>query len=242
MFNNKIFGNIHSFENFSTFDGPGIRFVIFMQGCFMKCKFCHNVDMLKLNIGKNLSSDYIIKKSLKFKEYWGENGGITVSGGEPLLQLEFLIDLFIKAKKKKINTVIDTSGILFKKSKKFSILLKYTDLFLIDIKHIDEKEHKKLTGFSNKNILNMLKYLSKKKKNVWIRHVLIPKYTDFDIYLIKLKKFIKTLNNIKKIEILPYTDIGKYKWYKLGLKYELENIKSPTIERIVNAKKILEIL
>lgn len=236
-------GLIHSTESFGSVDGPGVRFVVFMQGCKMRCKYCHNPDTWFSDKGEWTTSDDLLNKALRYKSYWKSNGGITVSGGEPLLQIDFLIDFLKKAKEQNIHTVIDTSGNPFTKSEpfisKFNELLKYTDLFLLDLKHIDNEHHKKLTAQENTNILEMAEYLSQVNKPVWIRHVLVPNFTDDDNYLKKLRSFIDTLSNVEKVEILPYHSFGEYKWQELNINYPLKGVPSPTEERIENAKQIL---
>lgn len=243
----EVKGRIHSTENFGTVDGPGVRFVIFSQGCRMRCQFCHNPDTWKIDDPKASlrSADDVLAEALKYQSYWGEKGGITVSGGEPLLQLDFLLDLFKKAKAKGIHTTIDTCGKPFTREEpffsKFEELMNYTDLLLFDIKHIDNEAHKRLTSQGNENILEMAKYLSEINKPVWIRHVLVPFRSDYDEYLIRLDAFIKTLNNVDKVEILPYHTMGKFKWDEMGLKYPLEGIEPPTDDRVQNAKNLLHV-
>ena len=236
-------GRISQIETFGSVDGPGIRFVIFTQGCKFRCKYCHNPETWNLNGGELVSSDELLNKALRYKAYWGKEGGITVSGGEPLLQIDFLIDLFQKAKALGINTCLDTSGGPFSLDKnylvKFDELLKYTDLILLDIKHINDQKHIDLTGKTNKNILELAKYLDNKNIPVWIRHVLVPTITDYDEYLIELRKFIDTLSNVKKVEVLPYHNLQIIKYNDLKIKYPLEDVDIPTEERIENAKKIL---
>ncbi len=236
-------GFVHSIETFGLVDGPGVRFIIFLSGCAMRCNFCHNPDTWNMSSGTLMSVDELIKKALRYKSYWGKDGGITVSGGEPLLQIDFLIELFREAKEKGIHTTLDTSGNPFKRDEvfiqKFDELLKYTDLILLDIKHIENGEHLKITKQSNENILDMAKYLSEVKKPVWIRHVLVPEYSDNDVYLKKLYEFIKSLENVEKVEVLPYHNLGMAKYEKLGIDYELKEIKPPTEERIANANAIL---
>ncbi|MCB5950685.1 pyruvate formate lyase-activating protein [Enterococcus sp. BWT-B8] len=239
-------GRIHSTENFGTVDGPGVRFIIFTQGCRMRCQFCHNPDTWKIGSGgKEVTTDEVLEEALKYRSYWGEKGGITVSGGEPLLQMNFLIDLFKKAKALGINTTLDTCGKPFTREEpffsQFQELMKYTDLILFDIKHIDNKQHKLLTSLGNENILEMAEYLSEINQPVWIRHVLVPERSDYDEYLIRLNDFVKTLNNVDKLEILPYHTMGKYKWDDLGLAYPLEGINPPTDDRVENAKKLLHV-
>lgn len=241
MENNK--GYVHSIETFGLVDGPGVRFIIFLSGCAMRCNFCHNPDTWDMTAGTLTSVDELIKKALRYKSYWGEDGGITVSGGEPLLQIDFLTELFKKAKENGVHTTLDTSGNPFKRDEsfmqKFDELMKYTDLILLDIKHIENDEHLKITKQPNENILDMAKYLSEIQKPVWIRHVLVPGYSDNDIYLKKLYEFIKDLKNVQKVEVLPYHTLGISKYEKLGMDYELKDVKPPTEERIANANEIL---
>lgn len=230
---------IHSFESFGTVDGPGIRFIVFMQGCPLKCKYCHNRDTWDTSGGTEYSIDDVIEKISHSKPYMNNsNGGVTISGGEPLLQVEFVTELFKKLKIMNIHTALDTSGSL-PVTEKIQELLKYTDLVLLDIKHIDNEKCIQLTGVPNTNTLNFAKYLSDNNIPMWIRQVLVPGFTDDENDLKQLKKFIDTLQSVEKVEILPYHDLGKFKWKELGEKYELENIKSPTQEQISKAKEIL---
>ncbi len=235
----RYYAKVHSIESFGTLDGPGIRFVLFLQGCSLKCKYCHNRDTWDINGGEYKSLDDIYNKIKKYKNYI-KNGGVTVTGGEPLLQYQFLIELFTKLKKQGIHTCIDTSGMVAL-TDKIKELIELTDLFLLDIKHIDSKKCKNLVGFSNEKELAFAKYLSNIGKHMWIRQVLIPGITDNKDDLIKLKEFISTLNTVDKIEILPYHTLGKYKWKDLGLPYELEDIPTATDDDINNAKAILGI-
>lgn len=236
-------GYIHSLESFGSVDGPGVRFVIFTSGCAMRCQFCHNPDTWKMQSGTPYTPDELIAKALKYRSYWGSEGGITVSGGEPLLQIDFLLELFEKAKEKGIHTVIDTSGQPFTRQEpffsKFQKLMEYTDLILLDLKQIDEEEHRILTGCTGKNILELAEYLSEIDKPVWIRHVLVPGGSDKDEYLDRLSTFIKTLNNVEKVEVLPYHTLGEYKWKELGMEYPLAGVEPPTKARIENAKRRL---
>ena len=190
--------------------------------------------------GDEVTADEILKRALRFKPYWGKDGGITISGGEPLLQIDFVIELFKKAKELGINTCIDTAGNPFTKEEpffsKFEELMKYTDLLLLDLKEINPTRHKDLTGFDNSNIIEMAKYLSEINKPVWIRHVLVPEHSDFDEDLDALGDFIDTLSNVDRVEILPYHTLGKFKWENLGIPYTLESISPPSAERIENAK------
>ncbi len=236
-------GFIHSIESFGSVDGPGIRFLIFLQGCPMRCQFCHNPDSWKTGVGEEKTVDELLDKAERFRSYWGDKGGITVSGGEALLQIDFLLELFEEAHRRGINTCLDTSaqpftrkGIFFDK---FERLMKVTDTVLLDIKHIDDVEHRKLTKHSNKNIIDCARYLDEIHKPVWIRHVLIPGITDRDEWLLLLSDFISTLSNVERIDVLPYHTLGVYKYEKLGIDYPLKGVDSPSPQRIENAKRIL---
>ena len=238
-------GKIHSTESFGAADGPGIRFIVFFKGCNMRCKYCHNPDTWYGGEFKEIDADELINTALRYKSYWGENGGITASGGEPLLQIDFLTEFFKKAKQKGIHTTLDTAGQPFNNSprflEKFDELMKYCDLVMLDIKEMNNTRHKELTGQSNENILQMAKYLSKIDKPMWIRYVLVPNNSDFDEDLASLNDFLKTLDNVKKVEILPYHTLGVFKWENLGLEYKLKDVLPPSDERIKNAKEILGI-
>lgn len=234
----RYYAKVHSFETFGAVDGPGIRFVLFLQGCHLQCKYCHNRDTWDMNNGSYKSLDEIFNKIINYKNYITPNGGVTVSGGEPLLQVKFLIELFTKLKKKKIHTCIDTSGMVTL-TDDIKHLLTLTDLVLLDIKHIDNEKCKELVGFDNKLELEFAKYLSNNNIPVWIRQVLVPGYTDDKNDLLKLRDFISSLNNVQKVEILPYHSLGKYKWSKLGLKYGLENVRDATSDDVKRAKTIL---
>ena len=240
----ELKGYIHQLESFGSVDGPGVRFIIFFAGCPLRCLYCHNPDTWHMKDGKLYSADELITEALSCKEYWGTRGGITVSGGDPLMQIDFLLELFTKAKEKGINTCIDTAGGPFRSEGKwfetFEKLMAVTDLLLMDIKHINEEEHIKLTGQTGKNIREMFAYLDKINKPIWIRHVLVPGYTDNDEYLIQTRDFIRTLHNVQRVEILPYHGLGAIKYKDLGIPYPLEKTESPTAERVENAKKILE--
>lgn len=238
-------GYIHSTESFGSVDGPGVRFIVFMQGCNMRCKYCHNPDTWDKNGGREVTADEVVKTALRYRTYWGKKGGITISGGEPLLQLDFLIELCKKCREQGISTVIDTAGKPFTREEpffsKFNELLKYTDLIMLDLKHIDSNDHKALTGFGNENILDLAQYLSEKNVPVWIRHVLVPGINDDDFSLNKLHKFIKTLKNVQRVEILPYHNLGEFKYEDLGIKYPLAGLRSPSKESIANAQRLLHI-
>ena len=236
-------GYVHSFETFGSVDGPGIRFVVFLAGCAMRCQYCHNPDTWNMQTGKKYYPQEIIEKALKYKPYWGNEGGLTVSGGEPLLQMDFLIELFRLAKRKGISTAIDTAGGPYSDNPlfqdRFDRLMHYTDVVLLDIKQMDPEKHKSLTGIDNKNILSMAMHLAELEKPLWVRHVLVPEKTDFDVDLKKLKGFMEALGNVEKVEVLPYHTLGAFKWKDLGMEYPLEGIEPPSQARVDNAIAIL---
>lgn len=235
---NKI-GNIHSYESFGTVDGPGIRFVLFLQGCPLRCKFCHNPDTWNMTEGKiKESAQETFEKIKKYKGYFGKKGGVTVTGGEPLLQSDFILELFKLCKKEGIHTVVDTSGYIF--NEKVKEVLEYTDLVLLDIKAIDEKVYKELTGVELKNTLEFAEYLNKTGKKMWLRHVVVPGITDDDELLDRLAQYAAKLGNIEKIEILPYHRLGEFKYKELGMKYALEGVEELSKERFDNAVSIFK--
>jgi len=237
---------VHSVETFGSVDGPGVRFVIFLQGCRMRCRYCHNADTWALQPDRPVSvrsADELIAQALRYRPYWGAEGGITVSGGEPLLQIDFLTELFQKAADKGINTCLDTALEPFTREGaffgRFNELMRCTDLVLADIKHIDPERHLWLTGKPNDNILDGISYLSEINKPVWIRHVLVPGVTDDDAYLRRTRSFIQTLSNVQRIEVLPYHSLGEFKWEELHIPYSLAGTEPPSVERVRNAENIL---
>ncbi|MGN1012475.1 MAG: pyruvate formate-lyase-activating protein [Clostridia bacterium] len=233
-------GRIHSFESLGAVDGPGIRFVIFMQGCSLRCKYCQNRDTWDIHGGTEYECDEIFEKILRYKSYIAPDGGVTISGGEPLLQASFLIELFNKLKKEGIHTCIDTSGNVAL-TEEIKRLIDLTDLFLLDIKCINDKVCKELTGVSNKKELEFARYLSDNNKKMWIRQVLVPAITDDEKDLKDLSEFIKSLNGVEKIEILKYHDLGRFKWENLKLKYPLENYRTANETDVKRAKEIMQI-
>ena len=239
-------GKIHSVFSGGTVDGPGRRFVVFMQGCPLRCKYCHNPDSWILSDGEERSVLDLTSEIIKYKNYYGQKGGLTVSGGEPLLQIDFVTALLKEVKTRGINTAVDTSGFTFDINdeecvKKHEELDKYTDLYLLDIKHIDSDAHKLITGVSNKNTLNYAKWLSDRGKRIWIRHVLVPNLTDDEESLTKLYDFIKTIN-VEKVEVLPYHTMGEVKYKNLGIEYPLKGTQPPSKEAVEKAKKILGVI
>ena len=237
----QIYGNIHSVESCGTVDGPGIRFVVFTQGCPMRCQYCHNPDTWDFKDNNRMSVEEIVKQYEGVKEFCA--GGLTVTGGEPMAQMEFVTELFKQLHAEGVNTALDTSGVLFNKDNtaKVDELMKYTSIVLLDIKHIDDEKCKRLVGSSNKKELEFARYLSDNNIKMWIRQVLVPGYTDDEEDLKKLKEFLRTLKTVEKVQILKYHSMGKYKWEKMGLKYELDGVRDATIEDEERAKKILEI-
>ena len=277
--NKQILGYIHSTESFGAVDGPGIRFVVFLQGCKMRCKYCHNPETWNLvadysrlysedlgeaereELAKRIEENTkmlkdkgikleartpedVLKQALRYKPYWKGDGGITVSGGEALLQIDFLMEFFKLAKAEGIHTAIDTAGNPFTREEpffsKFRELMKVTDLFILDIKQIEDQKHRDLTGFTNANILDLAQYLSEQGKHMWIRHVLVPGITTDEADLRKTDEFIRTLQNVDKVEVLPYHKLGIQEWERLGIPYQLEGIDPPTAEQLKLAKDILE--
>ena len=232
----EIKGKIHSVESFGSVDGPGVRYIVFLQGCHMRCKYCHNPETWAMEGGEELTAKEVFDKAYRYRNYWKKNGGITVSGGEALLQIDFVIALFKLAKEKGVHTTLDTSGNPFTREEpffsKFNELMKVTDLFMLDIKQIDDEKHKKLTGWTNSNILDLAQYLSDNGKAMWIRHVLVPGITTDDADLEKLK-------TVERFEILPYHTLGVFKWENLGIPYELGDVMPPTKEEIAHAEEIL---
>ena len=236
-------GFIHSTESFGTVDGPGVRFVVFLQGCPMRCQYCHNPDSWKMNTGSVRSAQSLIQEYERNKAFYSK-GGITVTGGEALMQIDFLLELFTLARQKKIHTCLDTSGVTYQPgqssyNEKLDALMEVTDLVMLDIKHIDLEGHKVLTGHDNGNILAFAKYLEEKQIPVWIRHVLVPGITDDAALLTRLGTFLGTLSNVKALDVLPYHIMGVTKYDQLGMAYPLKDVPPATKEQAANAKKII---
>lgn len=236
-------GRIHSLESFGTVDGPGVRFVVFVQGCPMRCAYCHNPDTWEMNAGTLMEPADIIEQYERNIGFY-KGGGITVTGGEPLMQLDFLIDLFTQAKSKNIHTCIDTSGISFQPDnaammEKLDHLMTLTDLVMLDIKHIDNEKHKELTLQPNSNILKFAAYLDEKHVDMWIRHVVVPGYTDDDKYLFDLGYFIGQFSNLKALDALPYHTMGESKYEKMGMEYRLKGVPAMDKNILVQKKQVI---
>lgn len=237
-------GFVNSVESFGSVDGPGVRYIFFLQGCHMRCRYCHNPETWAMSGGEEMSPKEALTKALRYRNYWGKKGGITVSGGEALLQIDFVTELFELAKQEGIHTALDTAGNPFTTKEpffgKFKRLMAVTDLVILDIKQMDPAEHKNLTGWSNENILEMARWCSDNGKHMWIRKVLVPGLTDSEKELTSLRDFVKTLKTVDRFEVLPYHTLGLSKWKKLGLPYTLEGVKPPTKEELARANQILE--
>lgn len=236
-------GRIHSLESFGTVDGPGVRYVVFVQGCPMRCAYCHNPDTWEMNGGTVMEASYIIEQYERNKSFY-KGGGITVTGGEPLMQIDFLLELFTLAKEKEINTCIDTSGIAFNPAnkawmEKLDQVLAKTDLVMLDIKHIDPEKHKELTSQPNDKILAFAEYLAEKGIDIWIRHVIVPGITDDDKYLYKLGYFIGGLKTLRALDALPYHTMGKVKYEKLGIPYRLEGVEPMDKGKLIEKKQVI---
>lgn len=238
-----MLGRIHSFESFGTVDGPGVRYVVFVQGCPMRCAYCHNPDTWEMNAGTETDPAYIIEQYERNKGFYND-GGITVTGGEPLMQVDFLIDLFTRAKEKNIHTCIDTSGIAYNPDNKELVekldkLMTLTDLIMLDIKHIDNEKHLELCKQPNVNILKFAEYVDSKNVDIWIRHVVVPGITDIDEYLDKLGYFIGGLKNLKALDVLPYHTLGLPKYEKLGIEYPLKGVPAMDKSKVLDKKQII---
>ncbi|MGN0688036.1 MAG: pyruvate formate-lyase-activating protein [Oscillospiraceae bacterium] len=235
-----IIGKIHSTESFGTVDGPGIRFVVFMQGCPLRCKYCHNPDTWKLEGGREMTAEQLLEEYNGCREFY-KDGGITVTGGEPLMQIDFVTELFELAKSRGIHTCLDTSGITFTQAvrDKFDRLIRSTDLVLLDIKHIDNALHSELTSKPNDNVLAFARYLSDNRIPMWIRHVVVPGVTDDEQHHYKLGRFIGTLHSVKALDVLAYHDMGVQKYKALGIEYPLIGTEPATKELVLKAKQAI---
>ena len=236
-------GYVHSLETFGLVDGPGVRFIVFLQGCQLRCRYCHNPETWQCGVGQPWTADKLFQRAYRYHNYWKNNGGITVSGGEPLLQADFLCELFQLAKEQHIHTTLDTAGQPFTTAEPFfshlTTLLEHTDLVILDLKHIDPEKHRLLTGHSNESILSFARFFDQIHKPLWIRHVLVPGITDDPANLHGIRAFLDTLSNVEKVEILPYHTLGIYKWETLGIPYSLSDIRIPDENDLKRASQIL---
>ncbi len=233
-------GRIHSIETFGTVDGPGIRFVLFMQGCPMRCLYCHNPDTWETQGGMLKSSEEILREILKYKAYYKHTGGLTISGGEACLQLDFVLELFELCKKHQIHTCLDTSGITFnEQDERYEKLAKCCDLVLLDMKQMDNLKHQQLCGLPNQRVFAFAKFLDEHQVPVWVRHVLLPGYTDSEEHLRSMRSWLDTLSNVEKVEVLPYHTMGIVKYQKLGIPYPLKGVEAPKAASVAFAKAIL---
>ena len=243
--NKALVGHVHSLETFGLVDGPGVRTVVFLQGCRMRCRYCHNPETWSMSGGEEWTAKDLFNRVYRYRTYWKNNGGITVSGGEPLLQIDFLTEIFTLAKEKGIHTKLDTSGNPFNREEpfysKWKKLMEVTDLVMLDIKHIDEKVHQTLTGQTGENIKEMAREMSDMGHPMLIRHLLIPGDNSQDKYLIEMREFIQTLKTVERVEILPYHTLGVFKWEQLGIDYPLKGVNPPTREEVKHAEELLGI-
>ena len=229
-------GHVHSFESFGTKDGPGIRFVLFMQGCPLRCLYCHNTDTWSTSSrNKTLSPQEAFNEVAKVKGFI-RSGGVTVSGGEPLLQPDFVLELFKLCKEANIHTALDTSGFIL--NDKTKLVLEQTDLVLLDIKHIDPVKYKTLTSVSLDNTLRFIAYLETINKPAWIRYVVVPGYSDDEADLHQWAKFVSQFKIVERVDILPFHQMGTNKWEELGKKYQLKDTPTPTPESIKMVENI----
>jgi len=237
----QLTARVHSFESFGTVDGPGIRFVIFFQGCHLRCKYCHNRDQWDRESGTEYTVRELFTEIKKYRPYFETSGGgITATGGDPILQAEPIAELFRLCQKAGIHTTLDTSGVT-KITDNVKKLLSYTDLVLLDIKEMNSEHHRTLTGVSNELVFEFAQYLNEEKIPVWVRHVVVPGFTDFDsdteCECVSLGAFLKTLSNVERLDILPFHKMGEFKWEELGVEYSLEDTQPPTAEQLDKLKE-----
>ena len=239
-------GYVHSLESFGSVDGPGVRFVVFLQGCALRCKYCHNPETWSCQGGVEYTPEALFQKVYRYRNYWGKKGGITVSGGEPLRQLDFLTAFFALARSKGVHTALDTAGQPFRPDDPeyraaFDRLMQSTSLVILDLKEIDPEKHRQLTGQDNANILAMARHISELGVPLWIRHVLVPGLTDDEEGLRRTADFIASLRTVQRVEVLPYHTLGLFKWEKLGIPYPLPDAVPPTAEQVRRAEELLRV-
>ena len=235
-------GYVHSLESFGSVDGPGVRFVVFLQGCALRCKYCHNPETWAEG-GEAWTAEALFQRVYRYRNYWGKKGGITVSGGEPLLQIDFVSELFRLAKLQGVHTTLDTAGQPYTTAEpfysKFETLMQNTDLVMLDLKAFYPDRHKALTGCDNTPILDMARWMGEHGKAMWIRHVLVPGLTDDEAELREMSDFIKSLGSVRRVEVLPYHTLGLFKWEKLGITYSLDGVQPPSEEAVQRAEELL---
>ncbi|MGF1865350.1 pyruvate formate lyase 1-activating protein [Enterovibrio norvegicus] len=237
----SVNGRIHSFESCGTVDGPGIRSIVFLQGCLMRCKYCHNRDTWDLDDGREVTVEELMKDVLAYRHFINASGGgVTASGGEAMLQPEFVRDFFSAAKAEGIHTCLDTNGYIRKHTDVIDEVLDVTDLVMLDLKQINDEIHQNLVGVPNKRVLDFARYLHQRGQKTWIRYVVVPGYTDDEDSVHRLGEFIKDMENIEKVEMLPYHQLGAHKWEAMGYEYELKDVSPPKKETMENLKNILE--
>ncbi|MGF1703046.1 pyruvate formate lyase 1-activating protein [Photobacterium makurazakiensis] len=236
----SVKGRIHSFESCGTVDGPGIRFIVFLQGCLMRCQYCHNRDTWDLDDGKEITVDELIKEATSYRHFMNASGGgVTASGGEAMLQPEFVRDFFRKAQAQGIHTCLDTNGYVRKHTDVIDEVLDATDLVMLDLKQLDDTIHQNLVGVPNKRVIDFARYLQQRGQKTWIRYVIVPGYTDDEKSAHLLGDFIKDMDNIEKVELLPYHQLGEHKWEAMGYNYPLTGVSPPSKETMENIKSII---
>ena len=235
-------GRIHSFESFGAADGPGVRFVVFLHGCGFRCAYCHNPDTWARPPAFEMEPEEILGKALRYRDYWGSAGGITLSGGEPMLQARFAAELFERARDLGVSTCLDTAAGPFSRNDvQIGRLIDATDTVLLDIKAFDPQLHRSVTGCGNENVLDCARYLAEKGKPVRIRRVLVPGMTDAEDDLGKTGEFIRSLGNVVKVEVLAYHEMGAAKWKALGMDYRLEGTPPPDGASLSRAEALLRL-
>ena len=233
-------GYIHSIETLGLADGPGLRIVVFMQGCPLRCLFCHNPDTWEKGNNLLTTSDEIVNTVRKYRNFIEQNGGVTLSGGEPLFQSDFTLDILKKCKKAGFHTALDTSGTGYKKEL-LDDILKYTDLVLLDIKAITNSSYKKMTGKDMSEFNYFLNKIQKLNKKIWIRQVVVPGINDTKEYMFNLKKCLSKIKNIERIDLLPYHNMGLEKYKKLNIKYRLEGTLDMDKNKLKELEKLLKV-
>jgi len=236
---------VNTIESFGNVDGPGIRFILFLQGCPLRCKYCHNRDSWELNTGREMTVDEVMAEVVKYREFFeASGGGVTVSGGEPLIQIPFLIELFKACKAAGIHTNIDTSGLIRLNERNKALLdelMEYTDMMMLDVKLMDPEGHKELIGVPNDLIHEFGRYVASKGMPLWIRRVLVPGLSDSEEDLLATAEYIKSLGTVERVDVLPYHPMGEPKWEELGFEYPLKGQRTPTKEEVERAEEILKL-